>query len=99
MYVGSGIGSLDDAYDTAVAFDKGVSRRWEWRRACFTDALQGHRKVSPLFVPRLLINLAAGHISMRYGFKVCASLDVWMVNSHTRGTESCCHNGVYYRCT
>ncbi|KAJ8108226.1 hypothetical protein OPT61_g8317 [Boeremia exigua] len=50
--IGSGIGSLDDAYDTAVAFEKG-----------------GHRKVSPLFVPRLLINLAAGHISMRYGFK------------------------------
>ncbi|KAJ4337863.1 Mitochondrial beta-keto-acyl synthase [Didymella glomerata] len=52
VYIGSGIGSLDDAYNTAVAFDKG-----------------GHRKVSPLFVPRLLINLAAGHISMRYGFK------------------------------
>lgn len=26
VYIGSGIGSLDDAYDTAVAFDKGVSR-------------------------------------------------------------------------
>ncbi|KAF2624656.1 3-oxoacyl-synthase-like protein [Macroventuria anomochaeta] len=52
VYIGSGIGSLDDAYDTAVAFEKG-----------------GHRKVSPLFVPRLLINLAAGHVSMRYGFR------------------------------
>lgn len=52
VYMGSGIGSLDDVYDTTIAYDKG-----------------GYRKVSPLFVPRLLINLAAGHISMRYGFK------------------------------
>lgn len=34
---------------------------------------QGYRKVSPLFVPRLLINLAAGHIGMKYGFKVAHS--------------------------
>ncbi|KAA6413660.1 MAG: beta-ketoacyl-acyl-carrier- synthase II [Lasallia pustulata] len=50
--IGSGIGSLEDIYDTSLAYDKG-----------------GPKKVSPLFVPRLLINLAAGHISMKYGFK------------------------------
>ncbi|KAF2715104.1 3-oxoacyl-synthase-like protein [Pleomassaria siparia CBS 279.74] len=52
VYMGSGIGSLDDVYQTTVAFENG-----------------GYKKVSPLFVPRLLINLAAGHVSMRYGFK------------------------------
>ncbi|KAK3701410.1 Mitochondrial beta-keto-acyl synthase [Vermiconidia calcicola] len=50
--IGSGIGNLDEAYNTSVAFHTG-----------------GYRKVSPLFVPRLLINLAAGHVSIRYGFK------------------------------
>ncbi|KAF2477552.1 ketoacyl synthase domain-containing protein [Lindgomyces ingoldianus] len=52
VYMGSGIGSLDDVYETTISFEKG-----------------GYRKVSPLFVPRLLINLAAGHVSMRFGFK------------------------------
>ncbi|KIW02148.1 beta-ketoacyl-acyl-carrier-protein synthase II [Verruconis gallopava] len=52
VYIGSGIGSLDDVVNTTIDFDKG-----------------GYKKVSPLFVPRLLINLAAGHISMRYGLK------------------------------
>ena len=50
--IGSGIGNLDEAYNTSVAFHT-----------------FGYRKVSPLFVPKLLINLAAGHVSIRYGFK------------------------------
>jgi 3-oxoacyl-[acyl-carrier-protein] synthase II len=69
VYIGSGIGSLDDVYDTTVAYEKGVCE-FSYETHSWTDRSQGYRKVSPLFVPRLLINLAAGHISMRYGFKV-----------------------------
>ncbi|KAF8435270.1 thiolase-like protein [Terfezia claveryi] len=50
--IGSGIGSLDDVYNTSVTYEKG-----------------GYKKVSPLFVPRLLINMAAGHITMKHGFR------------------------------
>lgn len=38
--------------------------------AIVANARQGYRKVNPLFVPKLLINLGAGHISMKHGFTV-----------------------------
>ena len=50
--LGSGIGNLEELYETSVAYRQG-----------------GYNKIHPLFVPRLLINLGAGHISMRYGFR------------------------------
>ncbi|RPB13958.1 beta-ketoacyl synthase [Morchella conica CCBAS932] len=49
--IGSGIGSLDDVFNTAMSYAAG-----------------GYKKVPPIFIPRLLVNLAAGHVSMRYGF-------------------------------
>ncbi|OCT46259.1 putative 3-oxoacyl-[acyl-carrier-protein] synthase, mitochondrial [Cladophialophora carrionii] len=51
--LGSGIGNLADLYDTSLAYAQG----------------HNYRKIHPLFVPRLLINLGAGHISMRYGLR------------------------------
>ncbi|KAI0128940.1 thiolase-like protein [Xylariales sp. AK1849] len=50
--LGSGIGNLEEIYDTSLAFEQG-----------------GYKKVSPLFVPKILINMAAGHIAMRHGFQ------------------------------
>ncbi|KAJ9657065.1 Mitochondrial beta-keto-acyl synthase [Neophaeococcomyces mojaviensis] len=51
--LGSGIGNLQELYETSVAYGEG----------------KNYRKIHPLFVPRILINLGAGHISMRYGFR------------------------------
>ncbi|OAL38483.1 beta-ketoacyl-acyl-carrier-protein synthase II [Fonsecaea nubica] len=51
--LGSGIGNLEDLYNTSVAYNQE----------------KNYRKIHPLFVPRLLINLGAGHISMRYGLR------------------------------
>ncbi|KAM0301125.1 hypothetical protein ACHAPM_005343 [Fusarium culmorum] len=50
--LGSGIGNLDEIYDTSLVHHK-----------------DGYKKVSPLFVPKILINMAAGHIAMKYGFQ------------------------------
>ncbi|PWW75821.1 3-oxoacyl-synth [Tuber magnatum] len=50
--LGSGIGSLEDMYDSSTTLSEG-----------------GLKKLSALFVPRLLVNLAAGHISMKHNFQ------------------------------
>ena len=74
MCIGSGIGSFEDVYDTSIAYDKGVSVANLMYKPQALTSHKGPKKVSPLFVPRLLINLAAGHISMKYGFKVSTTL-------------------------
>ncbi|KAK9323773.1 thiolase-like protein [Lipomyces orientalis] len=50
--IGTGIGNIDDTYESILAFEK-----------------NGYRKVSPLMVPRMLLNMAVGFVSMKYRFK------------------------------
>ncbi|KAI7862789.1 beta-ketoacyl-acyl-carrier-protein synthase II [Spinellus fusiger] len=55
--IGSGMGSLEDIVNTSTVYATSVGER------------HGYRKVSPMFVPRILINMAAGHLTMKYGFQ------------------------------
>jgi 3-oxoacyl-[acyl-carrier-protein] synthase II len=41
----------------------------EQKKTCLTLAQKGPRRVSPFFIPSMLINLFPGHVSMKYGFK------------------------------
>ena len=51
---------------------------------------QGPKKVSPLFIPKLLINLAAGHIAMKHGFKV-RILSLAPMPPHLTTSQGPCH--------
>lgn len=57
-----------DKESTGVALGIGMI---DLKDVCDTnDALRaGYNKVSPFFVPRILPNMAAGHISIKYGFR------------------------------
>lgn len=58
-----------DLEATGVTIGSGIGNLNEAYAASVAFEQDGYRRVSPLFVPRLLINLAAGHISIRNGFK------------------------------
>ena len=54
---------------TGVCLGSGIGSFKEVYETSIDFHNMGAKKVSPVFVPKLLINLAAGHISMKYGLK------------------------------
>ncbi|KAL8999098.1 MAG: hypothetical protein Q9169_001986 [Polycauliona sp. 2 TL-2023] len=54
---------------TGICLGSGIGSFEEVYNTSLAFSQGGPKKVSPLFVPKLLINLAAGHLSMKYGFK------------------------------
>ncbi len=52
IMVGSGIGGLNEIYETSIVLHE-----------------KGPRRVSPFFIPRSLINLASGQISIQHGYR------------------------------
>ncbi|KAL8756114.1 MAG: hypothetical protein Q9199_003177, partial [Rusavskia elegans] len=54
---------------TGICLGSGIGSFDEVYNTSLAFSQGGPKKVSPLFVPKLLINLAAGHLSMKYGLK------------------------------
>ncbi|KAK1963515.1 3-oxoacyl-synth [Colletotrichum sublineola] len=59
----------DDQEATGVCLGSGIGNLEEIYETSLAFNQQGHKKVSPLFVPKILVNLAAGHISIKYGLQ------------------------------
>ena len=67
----AGIGNLseEERIRTGVAIGAGVGGLPGIEAASITLHEQGPRRVSPHFIPSCLINLVAGNVSIKYGFK------------------------------
>lgn len=59
----------EDAWRTGVMIGSGIGGLQWIARGEGQMAKGGPRKLSPFFIPAALINLASGHVSIRYGFK------------------------------
>ena len=58
----------EEACRTGVLIGSGIGGLDGIRKSS-ENLLRGPRKISPFFIPSCLINLASGHVSIKYGFK------------------------------
>ncbi|MFC0385273.1 beta-ketoacyl-ACP synthase II [Muricoccus vinaceus] len=61
--------SEDDRHATGVMIGSGIGGLQTIYEASIQIAAGKHRRLSPFFIPSALINLASGHVSIKYGFK------------------------------
>ena len=59
----------DDRERTGVMIGSGIGGLPGITEGAITLHERGPRRISPFFIPSALINLASGHVSIRYGFK------------------------------
>ena len=59
----------EDQWRTGVMIGSGIGGLVGIAEGAVTLETKGPRRVSPFFIPSNLINLASGHVSIRYGFK------------------------------
>ena len=60
--------SAEDRADVGVIFGSGIGGMKLFQDQVVTYAESGHRRLSPFFVPMMIIDMAPGLISMRHGF-------------------------------
>lgn len=58
-----------DKQRTGVAIGSGIASMEDMEDGHQTFLTSGARKLSPYFIPKILINTAAGHVSMKYGLQ------------------------------
>lgn len=75
----------EDPYRVGCSIGSGVGSLQALERECATLAQKGPSRVSPLFVPMMISNMAAGNVSIRFGLKG-KSLNV--VTACATGTNS-----------
>jgi 3-oxoacyl-[acyl-carrier-protein] synthase II len=61
--------NVDSEYRTGVIIGSGIGGLGSIAETAVILKERGPRRVSPFFIPGSLINLASGHVSIRYGFK------------------------------
>jgi 3-oxoacyl-[acyl-carrier-protein] synthase II len=59
----------DERERTGVMIGSGIGGLPAITEGAITLQQRGPRRISPFFIPSALINLASGHVSIRYGFK------------------------------
>ncbi len=60
---------VEDPYRCGVSIGSGIGGLWEFETQHERLISKGADKVSPFFVPKLLLNSASGHVSTQYGIK------------------------------
>ncbi|KAF9289145.1 Mitochondrial beta-keto-acyl synthase [Mortierella antarctica] len=59
----------DEKERTGVCLGSGIGSLDDMASTTLAYAENGYKKMSPMFVPKILINMAAGHLTMKFGFK------------------------------
>ncbi|KAF9198407.1 Mitochondrial beta-keto-acyl synthase [Haplosporangium sp. Z 27] len=61
--------SEDEKELTGVCLGSGIGSLDDMASTSLSYAKSGYRRMSPMFVPKILINMAAGHLTMKFGFR------------------------------